>query len=98
MATKKKKNSSSSKEEKLEFQVGDLLVVHWTDISSYDGWHEVEEAKQLPLIDVNSVGWFVNTDKDSLRISSTLADSGQNVLVIPKSVIKEIQVLEYENN
>jgi len=86
---KKKKNEIS-----FEYGLGTLLIIKWTDICSYDGWLEKEESEKARLIDAVSVGWFLNTDETAIRITGTIADNTNNVLVIPKAVVKEIQVVE----
>jgi len=81
---------------KFDYEIGTLLVIEWVDIASYDDWHDQEDAKELPTVNATSVGWFINSDNDVIRITSTVADNAHNVLVIPKSVVKKIVADEAE--
>lgn len=85
MAKKQKKDAVN-----FDYEVGTLVIIEWSDIVSYDDWHEREEAKELPPANATSVGWFINSDDEVIRITSTVADNAHNVLVIPKSVVKRI--------
>jgi hypothetical protein len=75
-----------------DYEVGTILIIEWDDIASYDGWIEKEEARKAELIPVTSIGWFVGSDDKAIRVTNTVAEDSHNVLVIPKTVVKNIIV------
>lgn len=76
---------------------GDLLVVKLYDIHHCYDWIPDEQAQTFPFMLCGMVGWFVNKDRDVIRISSKVCGDGdKTVTVIPRGCIKSIQVVEYD--
>lgn len=69
----------------------DLIVIKWSDAIENSSWLSVEKASQEPLAKCMSIGWFLNQDKEAIRISATLGDDGtRNVNVIPIKWVEKI--------
>jgi hypothetical protein len=83
---------------KQEFQRADLLVIYWHDITSVDSWLKITDAENYKPISVVSCGWFLNQDKDSIRLTNTICNDECNVLVIPLAVVDDIKTVEYDRD
>ncbi len=76
---------------KEKYKYGDLLLVSWKDIVSDVSWSSMESASALLPADCKSVGWFLNEDKEVIRIFSHVNDLHcSDYTVIPKGVIVKI--------
>jgi len=54
-----------SKEEKEQ----KLCIITWRDVLSCSGW---EKADDVDCPELNTVGWFVSEENDTIKIASTL--------------------------
>ena len=76
---------------------GTLLLITWDDIVSDSGWIKDEQAQIYQPIRCKDVGWFVNSDKLNIRITSSVNISGEkNISVIPKGVIRDVIKIKYK--
>jgi len=76
---------------------GTLLVVSWDDILARNVWLSDKDAQETQPAHCKSVGWFVNDDKNNIRLTSTVAEDGdKDVVVIPKGCIRKVQVIKYK--
>ncbi len=81
---------------KTNYNKGDLLVVHWRDITACESWLSVEVAETYQTIEIISCGWFLNNDDGNLRMARTICNNECDVIVIPLSVIDSIQKATYK--
>ena len=79
-----------------QYKSGDLLIVHWRDITSHDGWMDEEQAANMSLLDIMSVGWLINQDDELIRITNTfqLETSVKNCVSIPEAVIEKVMKIK----
>ena len=75
-------------------QKDDLIAIIWEDANQVAGWLTEEIASSFPLAEVKSVGFFLNKDKNAIRISGSLSDRERDVLVIPIKWVKRIKFLK----
>ena len=75
-----------------KFKSNDLVLVLWFDINQNPTWLPRTEAllKKSPVC--ASVGFFIEEDKSSLKLSSSicLCDDECDSLIIPKGCIKKV--------
>lgn len=73
---------------------GDLISMEVIDISSAEGWCDVETAKSLPPWRVMISGYFVSEDDYFVRIAGFVSSADENrcggVRCIPKSLIIQL--------
>lgn len=73
------------------------IEVEWNDIFSTSVWHTVESMNNLPLVKCKSIGYFVNKDKEVLRLSHTIQTgefSARDGTAIPLGCITKIRRLK----
>jgi len=73
------------------------LYIEWLDASSLTGgvWHSNEDAKDLEVITVTSVGFVVAETKDSITLAPHIStDEVCGDLCIPKCAIKKKRILK----
>ncbi len=68
----------------------DLIVCHWHDITSNDGWVPIEEAKQVDMLRPVTCGFLLSETKDVVRLTSTFLPESCSVIIIPKSNIDKV--------
>ena len=74
-----------------------LLIITWDDIVSDASWVKDVDAQKYKPILCKDVGWFINSDKLNIRITSSVNITGdKNVSVIPKGVIRNVQKIKYK--
>ena len=75
---------------------GTLLLVSWMDIIDKSSWTSDAEAQTMQPMLCKNIGWFVNSDKDSIRLTHSVAEDGEkSIFVLPKGCIKKIQKIKY---
>jgi len=87
----------------------DLIKINWVDARSISDAITLKEARQEKLIDVFSVGYLIDSDDDSIKISSFIFPDGEhdvqdptgqtgfrNIQIIPKKMIKSILSLKID--
>ena len=72
-----------------------ILEVIWNDISTYGGWHQVNEVDTLTTIECRSVGYLVGKTNKLIRIAQSLTKGKEigDVTVIPLTNVKKIRRL-----
>ena len=77
---------------------GALVYVKWVDPSSTAKWLEKDEAKGRTPMHCETVGFFLNRDRDVIRICCSRSEEGRvaDVFVIPRGCVKEIRELEFK--
>lgn len=81
---------------KTDYNKGDLLVVHWHDITACENWLSQEVAENYATLEIVSCGWFLNNNDGNLRMARTVCNDECDVIVIPLSVIDSIQKATYK--
>lgn len=73
---------------------GTLVVVYWYDAVQDDKWSFISliEVEKPPL--AKSVGWFLNQDETCVRILDSVVDNEAGYSIIPKGMIKSIEVIQ----
>lgn len=77
---------------------GDLIVVYWEDAIEDISWTSLKtvESQKVPLC--KNVGWFINEDKDCVRLSNSIMcdekelDVGYSIF--PKGIIINIEKIQ----
>ena len=78
---------------------GDLLVVKLYDVTSNTSWLSDEEAQTYPAQLMAVAGWYVNHDKEVLRMTSMVVGRGdKTILVIPKGFLISVKVIPYDRS
>ena len=76
---------------------GTLLLITWDDIVANSSWLSDNKAQDCPAAKCKDIGWFINHDKLNIRISNSVnIDGDKSITVIPKGVIRDIQVIKYK--
>jgi hypothetical protein len=76
---------------------GTLLLVSWNDIVEDSSWISDKKAQTYPSPLCKTVGWFINDDKLSIRLSWSVADNGdKSIGVIPKGCIRDVKKINYK--
>ena len=76
---------------------GTLFIITWDDIVEKSEWLSDDNAKEIQPAVCKTVGWFVNNDKDNIRLTSTVAEDGdKSICVIPKGVIRDVKKINYK--
>lgn len=78
-----------------------LVLVRWTDATTYYGWYTVEEAKKFRPIEVETYGQLLHNDDEVIVIAPTISesvegyyeDSCADPFTIPRSWCQEIHYL-----
>ena len=71
---------------------GTALIVTWNDIKSDPGWNNDTEAHEFQPAYCKNIGWFVNDDKDNIRLTWSVCDDGDKAIeVIPKGCIIDVK-------
>lgn len=80
-----------------KIKAGTLLIVTWNDIVEVANWTSDEDARNLKPTVCKTVGWFVNDDKDVVRLTWSVAEDGdKSVVVIPKGCIQDVRNTRYK--
>ena len=80
-----------------KIKAGTLLIVTWIDTTETPEWIPDEEAQGLQPAMCKTVGWFVNDDKDSIRLTWSVAEDGdKSIGVIPQGCIKDVKRISYK--
>jgi len=78
---------------------GDLLVIKLYDLTGHSSWLPDEKAQEFPAMECAVCGWYINRDKNVLRLSSMIAaDGDKTILVIPKGFLKSVKVVSYDKS
>lgn len=78
-------------------KAGTLLLITWDDIVANCSWLADDKAQAYPPVMCKDIGWFVNDDKLNIRITNSVNSDGEKSLtVIPKGVIRKVQVIKYK--
>ncbi len=78
-------------------RAGALLIVTWIDTTETSEWTPDEEAQDRQPATCKTVGWFVNDDKDNIRLTWSVAEDGdKSIGVIPKGCIKDVKRINYK--
>ncbi len=76
---------------------GTLLIIVWDDIVSDSSWVKDIDAQRYKPVRCKDVGWFINSDKLNIRITSSVNNMKErNVSVFPKGVIRDVQIIKYD--
>ena len=71
-----------------------VVRVDWLDTASYNGWTKRDKVKEFDLYEAISCGILVKSDKESIGVTHSISKQDvDNVIVIPKKVIRKIEVL-----
>lgn len=72
------------------------VCVTWVDITTQQGWQSHGEAGKLKPITLQTVGFLLNQDKDSLALVSTVSEEvGTNfVMTLPAGCVKQVKRLK----
>jgi len=74
-----------------------LLVITLWDLTDCNTWLSDKVAQEWPAMLCKLVGWFINKDKDVIRISSNICGDGdKTITVIPRGSIKNISIVTYD--
>ena len=81
----------------MKHKLNSPIEVEWIDIVSDSSWLKEDKAKIEPAIQCKTIGYFLNSDKEVLRLSHSyqLKDKERDVSVIPWGVIKKIRKLKF---
>ena len=80
-----------------KIKAGTLLVISWDDIVSDSSWVPDDKAQKCQPTACKDTGWFVNDDKLNIRITNSVNSQGEkSITVIPKGVIRKVQVIKYK--
>lgn len=75
---------------------GTLLIIAWDDIVSDSSWLKDDVAQKYQPALCKDAGWFVNSDKLSIRITSSVNSLGEkNISVFPKGCIRDVKKIKY---
>jgi len=78
---------------------GDLLVIKLWDIITNQNWLPDDKAQNLSAMGCATVGWFVNKDKDFIRITNLVSDDGdKTITVIPKGFLRSVKIVTYDRS
>ena len=77
-------------------KIGDAVVLIWVDITSHDGWHDIQNPNHFPLVEMKSMGYVVDKTKELLTISHTHDNLGQcdTPFSLPAGCIRAIYLME----
>lgn len=76
---------------------GTLLLISWDDIIMVSGWLSDDSAQDMGPAHCKTVGWFVNDDKNNIRITGTVSEDGEkDIVVIPKGCVRKVQRIKYK--
>ena len=71
-----------------------MLLIDWVDIMDDPAWMNHEKAAETPADACQSLGFYLNHDKDVVRVSSTISKDERNVVVIPVGCITKVRKVE----
>ncbi|MDP1614747.1 MAG: hypothetical protein Q8L68_03025 [Methylococcales bacterium] len=75
----------------MKLKKNDAIVVKWLDIVQEDTWQSEDSASKFNPIICHTLGFFLNEDKQLIRLSDSIASDGdRNVIVIPRGCILKI--------
>jgi len=77
-----------------KYKKNTILLVDWVDITDHNDWYPEEKAEKKELSKCQSVGYYLNHDNESLRISSTISGNDRSVIVIPMGCVKKVKKLK----
>lgn len=77
-----------------------LVLIYWEDITSHSQWEEISEIKKSKTAICCSVGWLVESNKDTVVIMSdysfeqdnTIKEGGSYTTIPTKNVIQTKQL------
>lgn len=70
-----------------------MLLITWWDIVEDPDWQDTGKAEITGTATCQTLGFYLNKDKDCVRLSSTISQDQRNVIVIPLGcVINVIKV------
>jgi len=76
---------------------GTLLLISWDDILMVSGWLSDNGAQNTEPAHCKTVGWFVNDDKNNIRLTGTVSEDGdKDIVVIPKGCARKVQRIKYK--
>lgn len=69
------------------------VIVEWEDITSTQGWKDLETAMAVEIVTVRSMGWILEDSDKYLRIAATIsqAEIFNDISLIPKGCILSIK-------
>jgi len=72
------------------------LQVSWTDIVSDAAWHDRDEIEKADTAMIQTIGFFLQNKKKSLKLAHSVTDDGaSDYTIIPWAVIKQIKELKH---
>lgn len=77
-----------------KYKKNEILEVHWEDVETDNDWQKEERAGKFALPQCLTIGYFLNQDKNCIRVSHTVQvnkEKDRDVTVMPKGVIKDIR-------
>ncbi len=80
----------------MKFKLNQIIEVEWDDVVTHSVWISQEEAKEKPLCQCKSVGYFLNQDEKAIRLSCTIQlddKPERDLTVIPWGCITKIRKL-----
>lgn len=78
---------------------GDLLVIKLRDVTSNTSWLSDEVAQEYPAQVMAVCGWYVNRDKEVIRITNMVVGCGdKTIVVIPRGFLKSVKVIPYDRS
>ncbi len=73
------------------------MLISWDDIVSDSAWVKDAAVQVYPPTKCKNIGWFVNDDKLNIRLTASVNNYGEkDVTVIPKGVVRDVQVIRYK--
>lgn len=79
---------------KIAIKEGDKVEVQWLDIVTASNWKTRQARSTAKPAVCKSVGFFINQDKDSIRISHSVSDdNGGDYTVFPIGCVTRIRRL-----
>ena len=78
---------------------GDLLVIKLYDLTSNNTWLSDDVAQDYPASECAICGWYVNSDKEVLRVTDkVVGDGDKTITVIPRGSLKSVKVVPYDRS
>jgi len=83
--------------EKRQPQEGDVVLVRWRDTTGRGRWVSREEARTHQLLEIHTVGFYLNENKDCIRLHMQCDSELKEVsdtTVIPKGTIDKVSIIK----
>ncbi|KKN01443.1 hypothetical protein LCGC14_1127690 [marine sediment metagenome] len=72
-----------------------VIKITWRDCTSQHGWYSQQEAIEIHLESIQTIGWLVEENEDVVIIGVSLAEDGKigNITIIPRGcILKMVKV------